>query len=36
MRLAVTGFMVSAGLFELLALLPWDGVKARLESIQSW
>ncbi len=30
-RLTVTGRMVSAGLFELLCLLPWDVVGARLE-----
>ncbi len=29
-RLMITGRLVSAGLFELLSLLPWDLVKARL------
>jgi glutamyl-tRNA synthetase len=30
MRLAVTGRTVSAGLFEILATLPWDVIEARL------
>jgi glutamyl/glutaminyl-tRNA synthetase len=36
MRLAVTGRMVSAGLFELLALLPWDVVEPRLRKTKSF
>lgn len=35
MRLTVTGRMVSAGLFELLALLPWEIVEARLWKVDS-
>lgn len=35
MRLVVTGRSVSAGLFELLSLLPWDVVSARLKKIES-
>lgn len=31
MRLAVTGRMVSAGLFDVMAILPWDVVQSRLE-----
>jgi glutamyl-tRNA synthetase len=34
MRLAVTGRLVSAGLFELLELLPWDVVSPRLQGIE--
>ncbi len=34
-RLLLTGRMVSAGLFELLSLLPWDLVQARLAKIQT-
>jgi glutamyl-tRNA synthetase len=34
MRLAVTGRMVSAGLFELIPLLPWDLVAARLRQVE--
>jgi glutamyl-tRNA synthetase len=33
-RLAVTGRLVSAGLFEVLSLLPWPTVEARLRRIQ--
>ena len=33
MRLAVTGRMVSAGLFEILTLLPWDVIGPRLQKI---
>lgn len=33
LRLAVTGRLVSAGLFELLAVLPWDGVEPRLKKV---
>ncbi len=33
MRLVVTGRMVSAGLFDLMALLPWDVVAARLKRV---
>jgi glutamyl-tRNA synthetase len=33
MRLAVTGRLVSAGLFELLVALPWDVVKSRLDKV---
>jgi glutamyl-tRNA synthetase len=33
MRLAVTGRMVSAGLFEVLSVLPWDVVSARLGKV---
>ena len=36
MRLAMTGALVSAGLFELLSLLPWKLVEARLRSIETW
>jgi glutamyl-tRNA synthetase len=36
MRLAVTGRMVSAGLFELLEFLPWDLVEARLRKVEAW
>lgn len=35
MRLCVTGRMVSAGLFELLAVLPWDVVEPRLAKVQT-
>ncbi len=35
MRLTVTGRMVSAGLFELLALMPWDVVEPRLRKIET-
>lgn len=35
MRLTVTGRMVSVGLFDLLPLLPWDMVEARLKKIAS-
>lgn len=31
MRLTVTGRLVSAGLFDLMAILPWDVIKPRLE-----
>mgnify|MGYP001568902071 FL=1 len=34
MRLAVTGRFISAGLFELIALLPWDVVSPRLKKVQ--
>jgi glutamyl-tRNA synthetase len=34
MRLAVTGRMVSAGLFDVMAVLPWDVVSARLDKVQ--
>jgi glutamyl/glutaminyl-tRNA synthetase len=33
MRLCVTGRLISAGLFELLAVLPWDVVEARLKKV---
>lgn len=33
MRLVVTGAMASASLMELLAILPWDVVDARLEKV---
>lgn len=36
MRLAVTGRLVSAGLFELMAMLPWDVVESRLERVQGF
>jgi hypothetical protein len=36
MRLAVTGRMVSAGLFDLLAVLPWDVVEPRLRKAASF
>lgn len=36
MRLAVTGFLVSAGLFEILSLLPWDQIEPRLIAIEKW
>lgn len=35
MRLTVTGRLVSAGLFELLALLPWDVVEPRLRKVSA-
>ena len=35
MRLCVTGRLVSAGLFELLTLLPWDVVGPRLQKVES-
>jgi glutamyl-tRNA synthetase len=35
-RLAVTGRLVSAGLFELLSILPWDVVRARLRKIETF
>ena len=35
MRLTVTGRMVSAGLFDLLAIMPWDVVEPRLRKIES-
>lgn len=35
MRLAVTGRMVSASLFELLPILPWDVVEPRLRKIET-
>ncbi len=34
MRLVVTGRLVSAGLFELLALLPWELVESRLAKVE--
>lgn len=34
MRLTVTGRLVSAGLFELLSVLPWDVLEARLKKIE--
>jgi glutamyl/glutaminyl-tRNA synthetase len=34
MRLTVTGRLVSAGLFELISLLPWDVVEARLRKVE--
>jgi glutamyl-tRNA synthetase len=33
MRLLVTGRMVSAGLFDLMAILPWEQVEARLRRV---
>jgi hypothetical protein len=33
MRLVMTGKLVSAGLFELLATLPWDVVEPRLAKV---
>ena len=35
MRLTVTGRMVSASLFDVMAVLPWDVVQTRLEKVQS-
>jgi len=35
MRLTVTGRQISAGLFDLMVLLPWDVVEARLRKIAS-
>ena len=35
MRLCMTGRMVSAGLFDLLPLLPWDVVEARLKKVET-
>jgi glutamyl-tRNA synthetase len=34
-RLTVTGRLVSAGLFELIALLPWDVVEPRLRKVET-
>ena len=34
-RLTVTGRLVSAGLFELLSLLPWDVVEPRLRKVET-
>ncbi len=34
LRLCVSGRMVSAGLFDLLSVLPWDRVKPRLQKVQ--
>jgi len=34
-RLVVTGRLVSAGLFELLTIFPWDVVEARLRKVES-
>ena len=34
MRLTVTGRMVSAGLFDVMTLLPWDVLEARLQKIE--
>jgi glutamyl-tRNA synthetase len=34
-RLTITGRLVSAGLFELLSLLPWDVVQPRLQRVES-
>ena len=34
MRLVVTGKLVSAGLFELLAVLPWDVASVRLAKVE--
>ncbi len=34
-RLVLTGRMASAGLFELLSILPWDTVEARLKKIET-
>jgi glutamyl-tRNA synthetase len=33
MRLTVTGRLVSAGLFELLSVMPWDVVEPRLQKV---
>ena len=35
MRLTVTGRLVSAGLFELLSLLPWDVIGPRLAQVET-
>jgi glutamyl-tRNA synthetase len=35
MRLVVTGRLVSAGLFDLMAILPWDVVQARLKKVET-
>jgi glutamyl-tRNA synthetase len=35
MRLAITGRLASAGLFELLSVLPWDIVQARLKKVET-
>ena len=35
MRLTVTGRQISAGLFDLMSLLPWDVVEARLRKIET-
>jgi len=34
-RLAVTGRSVSAGLFDLMSLLPWDVVQGRMEKVET-
>lgn len=36
MRLAVTGKLVSAGLFDLLAILPWETCRRRLEAVAGY
>jgi len=35
MRLTVTGRLVSAGLFDLMAILPWDVVEPRLKKVET-
>jgi glutamyl-tRNA synthetase len=35
MRLTVTGRQISAGLFDLMTILPWDVVEARLHKIET-
>lgn len=36
LRLALTGTLVSASLFDLIAILPWSLVEARLKTIADW
>jgi hypothetical protein len=35
MRLCITGRLVSAGLFELLVILPWNVIEPRLKKVLS-
>jgi glutamyl-tRNA synthetase len=35
MRLTITGRQISAGLFDLMVLLPWDVVEARIGKVES-
>jgi glutamyl-tRNA synthetase len=35
MRLTVTGGLVNAGLFDLLAVLPWEIVEPRLSQVET-
>ena len=35
LRLCVTGRMISAGLFDLMAILPWDVLEPRLKQVSA-